>query len=304
MCIDILLATYNGEKYIRQQLLSIIAQRYRNWRLIIHDDGSTDGTVEILKEFLRLDTRITMLEDSLSFKSPALNFLHLLNSSESKLICFCDQDDIWFENKLSVMVDNFPETEIPTALISEGYLYQSETNKIIGNLDYQITNLKELLFVNGGIHGSRAMINRQMRDEILKYHGPLNMHDHIMALIACSYGEIKYINIPLFLYRQHSENVSGNVEPSRIKRLMKGFTHLKDKYLVNSLIYNIIGAFRIQYDKMLSHDDKVLIQSYLDIPQYNKLRRGYTLIRHKFSLCKGGRLRLVVKACSRKFFNS
>lgn len=72
--IDILLATYNGEKYIKSQILSLISQSYTDWRLIIHDDGSTDATVDIIKELSVIDNRIRLIEDGVSCKSAALNF--------------------------------------------------------------------------------------------------------------------------------------------------------------------------------------------------------------------------------------
>ena len=101
--IDILLATYNGEKHIKAQILSILAQDNENWNLIIHDDGSTDNTINIIKGFCAIDNRINLIEDNIRFGNPANNFLHLLKKSTANYIMFCDQDDIWFDNKLSLM---------------------------------------------------------------------------------------------------------------------------------------------------------------------------------------------------------
>lgn len=122
--------------------------------------------------------------------------MHLLSLSTSSYICFCDQDDIWIENKLSTLLNKFKESTIPTALVSSGYLFQSDTNNILGKLNYRIRNLSELLFVNGGIHGSRCMINSAIREQMLRYSGTLNMHDHLMSQIACSFGNIEYVDVP------------------------------------------------------------------------------------------------------------
>ena len=90
--VDILLATYNGAKYIRSQIMSIICQSFEDWRLIIHDDGSTDETVAIIKRIV--DPRIVLIEDEKKFGNPCGNFLYLTQFIESPYAMFCDQDDI------------------------------------------------------------------------------------------------------------------------------------------------------------------------------------------------------------------
>lgn len=81
--IDILLATFNGASYIRSQIFSIISQDYTDWRLIIHDDGSTDKTVDLIKELASYDQRIRLIEDNVTHLGPGANFMHLLNFSDA-----------------------------------------------------------------------------------------------------------------------------------------------------------------------------------------------------------------------------
>ena len=81
--IDILMATYNGEQYLPVQLRSLQNQTYRNWRLLVHDDASTDATLSVLRDFAARDERIVLVEDDVVFRSAALNFLHLLQFSDS-----------------------------------------------------------------------------------------------------------------------------------------------------------------------------------------------------------------------------
>ena len=300
--VDILLASYNGAKYIHTQILSIIAQDYKDWNLIIHDDGSTDDTIKIIKSFCKIDQRIKLIEDGEVFHSPAKNFLHLLQFSTSEYIFFCDQDDIWFENKISFMLKSAKDSKLPTAVISDGYLFKTPENQILGKLDYQIHNLRELLFVNGGIHGSRAMINNAMKTEMLAYNGALNMHDHLMAQIACSFGSVQYMGIPLFLYRQHTSNVTGQVAPTVWERCLNGFRNLKDKYLVSNYIYNCNRDFLYFYSDKLSVHDKELINTYLNIKNHSNLWVLYKIVTRKYSLTQKSRLQLFLKACTRKRF--
>lgn len=302
--VDILLASYNGSKFISSQILSIIAQDYKSWNLIIHDDGSTDNTIEIIKSFCEKDQRIKVIDDGEVFHSPAQNFLHLLQFSTSEYIFFCDQDDIWFENKISVMLSSAQHTEAPLAVISDGYLFKTPENQILGKLDYRINNLRELLFVNGGIHGSRAMINKAMKKEMLAYKGPMNMHDHLMTQIACSFGKVRYVGDPLFLYRQHTSNVTGQVAPTLWKRFINGFVHLNNKYLVSNFIYECNRSFMETYTNKLTEDDRELIRTYLDIKKHNKLWLLSKILTKKYSLTQNSTLQLFIKACTRKTFNN
>jgi len=103
--IDILMATYNGEKYIENQILSLQQQTHKNWILYIRDDGSTDSTLEILENFSKNDNRIKIIKDSLGCNLGAgKNFLTLTKYSLSEYVIFCDQDDIWFERKLELLL--------------------------------------------------------------------------------------------------------------------------------------------------------------------------------------------------------
>ena len=97
--IDILLATYNGEKYIKEQIDSILNQSYTNFNLIISDDSSTDSTVEILKEYEKKDERIKLIvqKENLGYIK---NFEYLLTQVNSKYYMFSDQDDFWVNDKV------------------------------------------------------------------------------------------------------------------------------------------------------------------------------------------------------------
>ena len=88
--IDILLATYNGAEYIAAQVRSLQNQTFDDWCLLVHDDGSTDATLEILDGFAQTDSRIRIINDGKRFHNCALNFMHLLGFSEAPFCIFCD----------------------------------------------------------------------------------------------------------------------------------------------------------------------------------------------------------------------
>lgn len=99
--IDILLATYNGEQYIHEQIQSIITQKYTNWTLLISDDCSSDDTLNILREYEKMDSRIHIVSHGIRYGSAQANFMSLLSATTAQYISFCDQDDVWDSDKLS-----------------------------------------------------------------------------------------------------------------------------------------------------------------------------------------------------------
>lgn len=104
--VAILMATYNGDKYIEEQIQSIINQTYKNWQLFIRDDGSSDETLKIIKNFTNIDHRIHKITDNLGNLGPCLNFNELIKTHlEYKYIMFADQDDVWLENKIMISVN-------------------------------------------------------------------------------------------------------------------------------------------------------------------------------------------------------
>ena len=100
--IEILMATYNGEKYIGEQINSIINQTYTNWNLLIRDDGSKDKTLNIIKKYEKMDNRIILIRDNKDNLGFVKNFEELLKISSSELIMFSDQDDVWKKDKIKI----------------------------------------------------------------------------------------------------------------------------------------------------------------------------------------------------------
>ena len=106
--VEILMTTYNGELFLREQFDSILAQTYRNWHLTVSDDGSTDGTDCIIEEYVHLyPDKILHVRYPERFGSPKEHFLQLCRDCEAPLIAFCDQDDVWFPDKLKKMACSF-----------------------------------------------------------------------------------------------------------------------------------------------------------------------------------------------------
>lgn len=303
--IDILMATYNGAQYIDKQLLSIIAQTHTDWQLFIHDDGSNDNTIAIIKKFSKIDNRISLLKDDYSFREAGLHFMYMLQFANSPFICFCDQDDIWLENKLECMLSviESKDNQIPQVVFSDAYLFHSTTNLINGHLLFtKPYSLKEILFTNGGIHGSASIFNQAMKKSIDRNYSYISMHDHILTLAGCSFGEITYIDKKLFLYRQHQKNVTGNMEISIFKRFVKTFNPSRKSPTLLSNTIKGIEAFAIAHKTDLSENDKSIINDFLSLSQFNILRIAWKVYRKGYSI-NNSRMQLLIKILTRKFID-
>ena len=238
--IDILLATYNADKYITQQIDSILAQTYKDFKIIISDDGSKDNTISIIHEYIsKLPDKITLLPftKNLGVKE---NFNYLLKNSNNEYIAFSDHDDIWLENKLEVSIEKLKilENNSPAlvytdkSLVDENIHLISLSSNKSENLKAENFNLNKLLVQNTA-SGCTIMINKKLKNIIGSIPEEAVMHDHYIMLIASIFGKIEYIDKPLILYRQHDDNIVGGKKYNLtyiIKKLLNGRKALSDKF--------------------------------------------------------------------------
>ena len=292
--VDILLATFNGEKYIKTQILSLISQSYSDWNLIIHDDGSTDNTVEIIKEIANSDKRIKLIEDDVRCRSAASNFMHLLKFSTSPYVMFCDQDDIWFDNKVEYMYCAIRCTDesVPSVLYTNAYVWRPLIG-ILGKATLTFPkDINSLLFLNSGIQGCAAIFNAKMRDLMLRRKGPLAMHDHLLHLLGCSVGKVFYNDIPLMLYRNHDKNVTGSTRTN--KNSIRSVYSAIDHPVVCQKHYNAVVQFRTQYEDVLSNNTKYIIDEYINLPHKSFFGKLSGILKHRFK-CYDSVTRILIK---------
>ena len=215
--VAILLATYNGATYLRQQLNSILHQKFSHFVCYIHDDNSSDNTKGIIKEFKsRYPNKIVEIQGPATGGSKN-NFMFLLNCVESDYYAFSDQDDFWLPFKLELCfkkikkIDNNKPSCIYTDLNVVDQNLDTIDNSFYSytNIDPRKNKLKNLLMSNVCV-GCTMMINRVLRDEAIEIESSnIMMHDWLAALIASSEGNLKFIPKSTMLYRQHASNVLG-----------------------------------------------------------------------------------------------
>ncbi len=281
--VDILMATYNGASYIESQILSIISQSFKDWQLLIHDDGSVDDTISIVKKWASIDTRIKLLDDGIKTGGAAKNFMYLLKFSTAGYVMFCDQDDIWFDNKVQEMISVMSKQShnIPQVVYSNSYVWQPSKG-ILGKATLTFPhNLESFLFLNSGMQGCVALFNAEMRNLMLKWHGELAMHDHILHLIGLTMGNVTYMPSSfLMLYRKHATNVTGTTKTHVLSRT--SIVKNVNIPVVSQEHYEAIRLFVIQYGNLLSINKRNILNTYLKLPMKHVLRKIFIISRYGF----------------------
>ncbi|MDU7311107.1 MAG: glycosyltransferase family 2 protein [Aeromonas sp.] len=215
--IAVVMATYNGEQYLSEQLTSVLEQNNVDANIYCSDDNSTDKTFSILEKFKEQHNNNIKVTKNSGLGGPSYNFINALKLlRDEEYIVFCDQDDVWLPNKMSSLVD-YAEKHLNKSLPGLVYcdafvvdhLLVSLSKTMYGDNHYTPFRFSDVLYLNGGVQGASMMINRRMADEIIRYNKYVYMHDQLATCIAILYGNIFYLNQPLMLYRQHQNNVIG-----------------------------------------------------------------------------------------------
>lgn len=287
--IAILLATYNGGKYLREQLDSIFAQTYTKWHLYIHDDGSIDDTNQIITEYRsRHPDKITIVEGEATGGAKN-NFYFLLKNVESPLYMFSDQDDVWLPNKIEIELEawnNNKDEEIPVLVFTDLKIVNQNLDFISESLwsyyNFETVNIRmQSLILQNVVTGCTMLINKKMRDMMIMYKHIDNvpMHDKWAAMIALQFGKMIRIPIQTILYRQH-ENNSVGAQVSKglgyIKKKIASYKKIKAGYeFTRRQVREFCDIFNIK-------DDSVIVCIYANLNNAFKLRRIYTYVKYGF----------------------
>lgn len=217
----ILLSTYNGEKYLEEQLQSLIAQEGVDIHILVRDDGSIDNTTTILDHWQERKLLTWYTGENLR---PEKSFMHLLfNAPQTDYYAFCDQDDVWLPQKLQKTLQKMKEVEErypdrPVIVHTDMYIVDGHLNKIhpsfwkYSRLRPDILNTYFYLAICNGTNGCTMLLNNKAREVIREHYFIQNLllHDVLCSLIVSAHGGvIEYVNEPTMLYRQHEANVVG-----------------------------------------------------------------------------------------------
>ncbi|MGT2744064.1 glycosyltransferase family 2 protein [Streptococcus phocae subsp. phocae] len=269
MNINILLSTYNGERFLAEQIQSIQKQTVTDWTLLIRDDGSSDRTREIIQEFVAQDPRIKCINSEKDENLGVVkNFFTLLKHQEADFYFFSDQDDVWLEDKLALSLAEAEKHSAQTPL-----LVYTDLKVVNQNLEviydsmirtqsaHANTTLVQELTENT-VTGGTMMINQALAAYWTSCENLL-MHDWYLALLATVKGKLVYLDVATELYRQHDNNVLGaRTWSKRVKNWIRP-TALIQKY------WWLITSSQKQAQSLLAlpltPNDRAMIQTYVDL---------------------------------------
>jgi glycosyltransferase involved in cell wall biosynthesis len=289
--ITVLLASYNGEKYIGQQLDSVLAQTVDDLRIVISDDVSSDRTREIIEEYqIRFPDKVTSLEVTEPSGGAAANFFRLLSSVSDDYVMLCDQDDIWLPDKVEKTLERMKAMEnrygkdkpilVHTDLSitdSEGtILHQSMARYQKIASDHNSLNH---YLVENNITGNTVMINRAFTGFFTYIPEECSMHDWWLGLLASSFGEISYVNQPLVLYRQHGNNELGaKSEAEQYAQRLRSDNGVRENY---RKMFKQAELLLAHYKDILSEEQMDLLEHFLEIPHLSRFRKINTIWKYR-----------------------
>ncbi|MFQ5442580.1 MAG: glycosyltransferase family 2 protein [Thermodesulfobacteriota bacterium] len=290
--VEILLATYNGGRFLSELLASLLAQTYKDWRLVVRDDGSTDGTIDIIKKFRDGHPgRVVLIEDTEERLGACGSFSLLLERSEAPYIMFCDQDDVWLPEKVERTLEKMRELEggrkeAPVLVHTDMIVVDEELNKRADsfwryqNLPPEMKGLNNLLILNN-VTGCAAMINKALKRLSVPVPDEAIIHDWWVAIVAAAMGEIGHIDSPTILYRQHGENVKGARRYSYEYFASRLFSLGRTAALLRRIVKQAAAFLRIYGDR-LPEGEKVAAGRFAGLLRMGRIKRVYTVFRYRF----------------------
>lgn len=213
MKLVVLMSTYNGERYIREQLNSLLSQTLRPSKVLIRDDGSKDDTMAVLEEYASENAFIDYFNGP--NLGPAKSFWELIKTAENAdYYALCDQDDVWFDDKLKVAVEMLEkEEDIPLLYCSKYTLTDKDLNPINSNVSslYNFSDFAHSLIYHTA-PGCTFVFNRKAREKILQYDVNKEycvIHDAIIHKVVAMFGKMVLDQESHMYYRQHGDNEIG-----------------------------------------------------------------------------------------------
>lgn len=288
--ISVAMATFNGEKFIKEQLESIFCQTIQPQEIIICDDCSSDRTIEIIES---LNNPLIKVYKNITKIGVVENFKKAVSlTMNGNFVALSDQDDVWFSHKLEILYNSifdYKESKVPTIAYSDlilvdnnkGIINESFWNEL--NHHNHVHNFSTLLFGNF-ITGHTILMNSSMKKELELKPIDTILHDVWIAFIALGVGKAVKIDQPLAFYRQHDSNINyntKNLKPSKIKeRLIKlSLLFKKNKYLSEEFM--IAKQYFSLYKNRLSIENRNQIENFIAAEKKSYLSK-YLLLKKVF----------------------
>lgn len=298
--IDILLATYNGERYLPELLSSLEQQTYTDWKLIVIDDCSKDKTTDILRSFQKASKH--SVEISVNSKPVGCgkeNFFALARKSTGDYIAFCDQDDVWLPNKLETCMQAMrnaekESTSLPILVYSDLKVVDNDLNLISPSFfsysNYRKNPQLQHLICQNQITGCTILANKALNQLCIqaKKYNQILMHDSWYGITAMTFGKVIYINKSLILYRQHGNNSVGAINANSIQyklhRLLNPIKMRRSNYDHILEVNYFLITFK---QSIIGNQHQALLTDFANLKDktksaYRKICRKYKIYKYPF----------------------
>ena len=296
--IAIALATFNGAQFLPRQLESLAAQSHTDWHLFVRDDGSEDETVLCLERFAaRYPDRVSLIRDGLGRLGARGNFSAVMGYIPMRYIAFCDQDDVWRQDKLARtflemrrLVSTSPKG-MPLMVHADRRLIDAEGCEITPSywrsraLSPRGFRHRESYYAFCLAAGSTMMINRALLDMALPVPEAARMHDCWIELVAHAFGRVRALDEIVLAHRRHGANASGatkNVDSVQARnvfaRAVRLLSNLDRQRAVYRLYFEQATAFRARFSGHLSPCAARRLDHFLSLPERSLPGRLYALL--------------------------
>lgn len=274
--ISVVMATYNGALYLREQLDSILQQSLLPFEIIVSDDHSTDQTALILDEYQKRGVLKWVLNNR--SRGVISNFKMAVSLAESgTYLAFADQDDIWLPDKLRNSLDELKNIERqgtaamvysdPEVMNSNGEISAPSLWDILGYSNYSHA-LSTVLFGNPA-GGLTMLINPKLREAMLEMPDNAYMHDAWLTLYAYTFGQVSIVKGPLVRYRQHQDNLTFSISYKAKSRLARILDEVKNSLSNGDKLFkeqfSFVRQFYDFYEPALTPDKKAFYKSFLSL---------------------------------------
>lgn len=295
----VLLATFDGGKYLGRQLDSLMAQSVSDFVVCFHDDGSSDSTLDILSDYEKKYPGRFVRIDGRSTGSAKANFFYLMKNVDADIYFFCDQDDVWDSTKIQKERQRLSIAgDLPAAVYCDMRVVDSNEQVIadsfLDTLNRRHTGNKITdILVDNPAAGCTMCFNRSLRDAVTEANidtDMIEMHDGFLLCAASLLGYIDYMDEPLVGYRQHGSNEMGAKSESVTERVNRNIKDLlshrmqDERKAFHMISRNMAG----QLSKLtgLTQDDRRLLMGYSNLAGRTKARRIYFLHKNRFKRAK------------------
>ena len=286
--ISILMATYNGEKYLEEQIDSLLSQTFCDFTLWVSDDASTDKTWDILVTYAqRYPDKIRIFQQEKNTGNTRHNFLDLMVRVKDDYVMLCDQDDVWLPDKvektlakIKAMEKQYPGMPVlvrtDAKIVDQNLQIIHPSYKHAMHSNFNRTDFCQVLIQNT-FAGCTAMYNRALAELIDKKPEYCVMHDWWLELIAAAFGKIGHIDEPTILYRQHDKNAIGVKDIRKLSYKINRLIHSDEIKKAIQNTYDQTKNFLQIYEDRMTDTQKDIARRYCEIPAKGKLSRWQTI---------------------------